>query len=152
MKTHIQQTLETCLADNEVIPLANGFELAFMGVARQFNVPFAVYDRTRCLALLMEQGMSVEEAEEYMSYNTEGAWVGENTPAFMVPAMDDWNFRQDMTISVLSTKMALYDTLLRILVDFVNPELARDEQAKDICLDALHAVKKLLKTEEGHEL
>jgi hypothetical protein len=27
--------------------------------------------------------MSIEEAEEYFSYNVEGAWVGENTPAFI---------------------------------------------------------------------
>lgn len=152
MKTHIQQTLENALNEDESIPLANGFELAFMGVARQFNKPFAVYDRTRCLAILMNQGMDIEEAEEFMSFNTEGAWVGENTPAFLVPTMDDWNLKQDMTIGVLVTKMGIYDTVLRILIDFVNPELARNEQAKELCLEAIHTARKLITTPEEVEL
>jgi hypothetical protein len=31
---------------------------------------------------MTDDGMSQEEAEEYFSFNVEGAWVGENTPLF----------------------------------------------------------------------
>jgi hypothetical protein len=31
----------------------------------------------------MKQGMDEEEAEEFFSFNTLGAWVGENTPLFL---------------------------------------------------------------------
>ena len=73
------------LYDDENVMLADGFEDAFLGVARQFNSPpFAVYDRNKCIEILTEQGMEEDEAEEYFSFNVEGAYVGESTPAFMV--------------------------------------------------------------------
>jgi hypothetical protein len=72
------------LADDEEITLADGFEDAFLGVARQFGKPFAIYDREKCIDILVNRdGMSHEEAEEYFQFNVEGAWVGENTPAFL---------------------------------------------------------------------
>jgi hypothetical protein len=71
------------LGDDEEVLLADGFESAFIGVARQFGQPMAVYDRKKCLSCLVKQGMSQEEAEEYFSFNTEGAWVGAGTPAFL---------------------------------------------------------------------
>jgi hypothetical protein len=71
------------LGDGEEVLLADGFEAAFVGVARQFGSPIAVYDRKKCLHCLVKQGMSHEEAEEYFSFNTEGAWVGSGTPAFL---------------------------------------------------------------------
>jgi hypothetical protein len=72
------------LADDEEITLADGFEDAFLGVARQFGKPFAIYDREKCIDILVNRdGMSPEEAEEYFQFNVEGAWVGENTPAFL---------------------------------------------------------------------
>ena len=71
------------LGDEEEVLLADGFENAFVGIARQFGQPIAVYDRKKCLCCLVKQGMSYEEAEEYFSFNTEGAWVGSGTPAFL---------------------------------------------------------------------
>ncbi len=72
------------LADDEEITLADGFEDAFLGVARQFGKPMAVYVREKCIDILVNRdGMSPEEAEEYFQFNVEGAWVGENTPAFL---------------------------------------------------------------------
>jgi hypothetical protein len=72
------------LADDEEITLADGFEDAFLGVARQFGKPFAIYDREKCIDILVNRdGMSHEEAEEYFQFNVEGAWVGESTPAFL---------------------------------------------------------------------
>lgn len=78
----IQTTIDHCTTGDEKILLADGFEDAFIGIARQFNVPFAVYDRSKCIEILCKD-MSWEDAEEHFQFNVEGAYVGENTPAFM---------------------------------------------------------------------
>jgi hypothetical protein len=78
----IKAAVEQCLGDDEEILLATGFEEAFMGIARQFGRPFAVYNFEKCLEIL-EQDMASEEAIEYFYFNVEGAYVGENTPAFL---------------------------------------------------------------------
>jgi hypothetical protein len=80
-KEKLNEIVEEMLGD-ETILLADGFENAFVGVARQFNQPFAIYDRQKCIDILMED-MSEEEAEEYFEYNVQGAYVGEATPAFV---------------------------------------------------------------------
>ena len=77
---------------NEEALFADGFEDAFVGVIERFGQdPIAVYDREKCIAILMEQfdDDNAEErdlyevAEEYFGYNVIGAWVGEGTPAFI---------------------------------------------------------------------
>lgn len=78
----ILQAMEDFLDYEEEIVLADGFEEAFIGIARQFNTPFAVYDKEKCLEIL-EKDMPYEEAMEYFSYNVEGAYMGEHTPAFL---------------------------------------------------------------------
>jgi hypothetical protein len=78
----IQDAIELCLAPDEEITLADGFEDAFIGIARKFNHPFAVYDRAKCIKTLVKD-MTLEDAEEYFQYNVEGAYVGEQTPAFI---------------------------------------------------------------------
>ena len=82
MNTKIQNTIESCLCDDEEITFAKGFENAFVGIATQFNNKFAVYDRAKCIDILAED-MTYDEAEEYFQFNVEGAWVGESTPAFI---------------------------------------------------------------------
>ena len=79
----LKQKIEEMIGEDESVLLADGFESAFIGIARQFNTTFAVYDRDKCIEILTEN-MSYEEAEEYFQYNVEGAYVGENTPAFLI--------------------------------------------------------------------
>tara|TARA_R100000988_G_C3942780_1_gene137085 strand:+ start:196 stop:483 length:288 start_codon:yes stop_codon:yes gene_type:complete len=68
----------------EGLLVADGFEKAFIGVGRQFTKPVAIYDRQKCIDILMTRdGMSIDEAEEYFEYNVQGAYVGEDTPIFM---------------------------------------------------------------------
>jgi hypothetical protein len=67
---------------DEYILIPDGFEEAFVGIATQFNKPIAIFDRQKCIEILCKD-MSYEEAVEYFSYNVEGAYVGENTPAFL---------------------------------------------------------------------
>jgi hypothetical protein len=66
----------------EDILLADGFCEAFIGIGVQFNTHIAIYDRAKCIEILMED-MSHEDAEEYFQFNVQGAYVGENTPAFI---------------------------------------------------------------------
>lgn len=68
------------LADEETVVLWEGMERAIIGVARQFGNPLVVYDRSRCIEILMEQGMSFLDAEEYFAFNVEGGWLGSATP------------------------------------------------------------------------
>jgi hypothetical protein len=64
---------------------ADGFEKAFVGLARQFNNVLAVYNYKACIdVLMMRDGMSEDEAVDYMEFNVVGAWVGDHTPVFMV--------------------------------------------------------------------
>lgn len=66
--------------------LADGFEDAFIGVVYgKSRRPVACYNRTECISILVGRGMTVEEAEEYFSFNVDDAWVGETTPMFLVP-------------------------------------------------------------------
>jgi hypothetical protein len=78
----IKITIEQCLVDHEQIILADGFEEAFMGIARQFGKPFAVYNFEKCLQIL-EREMTEEEAIEHFYFNVAEAYVGEQTPAFL---------------------------------------------------------------------
>jgi hypothetical protein len=80
MKT-LKEKLDEVLVD-ECVLLADGFEEAFIGIARQFNRTFAVYDREKCLSILAKE-MTEDEAEEYFQFNVEGAYAGENTPAYL---------------------------------------------------------------------
>jgi len=65
--------------------LADGFDAALLGFGRRFATIVAIYSYRRCVDILVKQsGMSEEEAEEYMEFNVVGAYVGEQTPIFLV--------------------------------------------------------------------
>lgn len=80
----ISEFIEEYYPDEQnLILLADGFDEAFLGVGCSCggkNV--AIYDRAKCIRIL-ERDMSNTEAEEYFSFNTEGAYVGDYTPIFM---------------------------------------------------------------------
>jgi hypothetical protein len=66
----------------------DGFDEAFIGVARQAGgLVVAVYDRDKCIEILARD-MGLEDAEEYFAFNTEDAYVGSNTPMFLVRPPD----------------------------------------------------------------
>lgn len=69
---------------NDSMLFADGFDDALIGIVEQFGrPPVALYSYDMCITILMERdGMEEEEAIEYLEYNTLGAYVGENTPAF----------------------------------------------------------------------
>lgn len=64
--------------------LADGFEAAMIGMTVNHHHPnVVVYDYQKCVEILASQGMTAEDAEEYLSFNTLGAYVGKNGPLFL---------------------------------------------------------------------
>ena len=64
--------------------MADGFEEALIGFGTRFNSPVTIYDFNKCIGILVERdGMSYDEAQEYMDFNVLGAYVGEETPIFL---------------------------------------------------------------------
>jgi hypothetical protein len=66
---------------NPEVIMYDGFDEALVGmIARCGTEPIALYDREKCLKLLMDKGASYEEALDYFCYNIEGCWAGPHTP------------------------------------------------------------------------
>lgn len=62
-------------------------DAAIVGLVSGFGMQDVVcYDRDKVIEILMQDGMSEEEAEEYFSYNIEGAYMGDATPMFLTTA------------------------------------------------------------------
>lgn len=64
---------------------ADGLESALVGYTANHHGPTrAVYDAEACREILMRRdGMSHEEASEFLEFNTFGAYVGENGPVYV---------------------------------------------------------------------
>lgn len=65
--------------------LADGLESALIGYTINTTSPHvAVYDARKCVEVLVERdGMTPEEAEEYLEFNTFCAYVGPNGPLYI---------------------------------------------------------------------
>jgi hypothetical protein len=71
----------------------DGFDGALIGKAEIWvpsgagasYVDKLVYDGEKIVAILMAQGMSEEDAREYVSFNIEGAYMGIGTPIIVWP-------------------------------------------------------------------
>lgn len=85
ISTGMNNTIYDHLADiNAEARTAGGFEEAYLGIAFGYgHEPAAVYDWEKCIELLMEQGMSREDAEEFFDYNTLGAGGRGTMPLFL---------------------------------------------------------------------
>ena len=77
-------TIEEACEQHPEILLCDGFDNAFVGVARRCGMEdVAVYDEEKIIQKLMEDDLTEEEAWEHFQFNIEGAYVGERTPMFM---------------------------------------------------------------------
>jgi len=67
------------------ILLADGLEGALIGLGRRCSQPdVAVYSIPKAIAVLVRRdGMSEEDAREYLEFNSIGAWVGAATPIWV---------------------------------------------------------------------
>lgn len=68
-------------AINPEAVMYDGFDEAVVGIIERCGTgPLALYDREKCIKLLMDEGSTREDAEDYFCYNVEGTWAGPNTP------------------------------------------------------------------------
>lgn len=64
--------------------LADGFEAALIGFGTCFTADVAIYDYGACVDILVTRdGMTPDEAQEFLEFNTCGAYVGDHTPVFL---------------------------------------------------------------------
>ena len=79
MKT-LEKILDYYGGDQEFLT-ADGFDDAIIGV--DVNSMRIVYSIDRCIDILILEGMSREDAIEYMDFNVIGSYIGEQTPIFI---------------------------------------------------------------------
>jgi hypothetical protein len=72
---------------DEDVLLMDGFDEAFIGYSQRINEPMlAVYSWEKMVDICVKRdGMTYDEATEYIEYNCTGAWVGERTPIIVMP-------------------------------------------------------------------
>lgn len=58
--------------------IADGLDEAVIGVDE--NTMRLIYSTTKCIRILMENGMEYEESVEFFEFNIKGAHMGEKTP------------------------------------------------------------------------
>lgn len=77
--------LENLAEMNPDALLADGLEDALIGYTlNTHHAHVAVYSYPKCVDILVTRdGMTPEDAEEYLSFNTLCAYVGENTPLYV---------------------------------------------------------------------
>jgi hypothetical protein len=86
MKT--QETLLDFLVYNyreETFLKADGFDSACIGF--DYKTRRLIYSTSKCIKILVDDGMDYGEACEYFQFNTLEVYVGEKTPIF---AIDEW--------------------------------------------------------------
>ena len=90
LKKSMRQLVEKWLElveSEEAVLFADGFDEAILGLSLDnpkegFRV---IYDYSKCISILEERdGMALEEAEEFFSFNVVGAWVGKGTPLYVL--------------------------------------------------------------------
>lgn len=88
-REEIVEFVDEVTAGDEEIILFDGQEAAFVGIAERFEPSghryFAVYDYRAMRALLMADGATEEEADDYLGFNVIGLYAGEGTPAILYP-------------------------------------------------------------------
>jgi hypothetical protein len=67
----------------------DGQDDAIVGIGERCGQPtMVVYDRNLLHAGFVAQGMTEEEASEWIDYNIAGAWIGPNTPLLLTKLED----------------------------------------------------------------
>lgn len=84
LRKQINEFLES---QDESALLMDGFDEALIGFSQRINEPLlAVYSWEKMMEVCTKRdGMSDDEADEYISFNCIGAWVGERTPIIVMP-------------------------------------------------------------------
>jgi len=79
-------TIDEIAELNPEAMMADGFDDAIIGLCKQFGAePLVAYDYEKCLKILMERdGMTRDEALDFMEFNVIGSYVGMHTPVFIM--------------------------------------------------------------------
>ncbi|MFA7219402.1 MAG: hypothetical protein WC119_02775 [Synergistaceae bacterium] len=73
------------LYGEEDMLFVDGCDDCILGVVERFGQPAIIcYDKCKIIEKYMNDGMDLDEAEEFFQYNTIGSWVGEHTPCFII--------------------------------------------------------------------
>jgi hypothetical protein len=98
LRSKIEEFCEENHPDDEILLFGSddgdAYDRGFVGVGQRINqVPVAIYDREICINALAEKFAADEtnytnggdadpytDAVEFWHFNTEGSWVGEQTP------------------------------------------------------------------------
>lgn len=81
----LRDRLVEAYEDDEMLFLdPPSLDVAIIGIAERINFgPVVVYDRVKLVQAFMAEGMDEEDAEEWVSFNVEGAYVGDRTPIIL---------------------------------------------------------------------
>lgn len=74
--------IKEILEENDCL-IADGFDDAIIGTCQKDGEVIVVYDIGKCIDLLMRDGMTYLEAEDFFYHNTINLYVGEKTPIFI---------------------------------------------------------------------
>ena len=104
----------------------DGREDALIGIGSRCGQPvLAVYDRDLLVQSFMGDGMSHEEAEEWVCYNIEGGWNGDKTPLILEriepESLDTMELQKDLEA------VGLKPIVIDEKTDFNGPEFKRLE-------------------------
>ena len=79
-----RKDIEDLYSDDEPEMLfADGYDSAIVGVVWDGERTRVVYTTEKILAILMEQGMTYDEASEYFDFNVAGSHMGVYTPLYL---------------------------------------------------------------------
>lgn len=81
MKNNVREWILETFDDEEIL-FVNGFDDAIVGIDHaSLRV---VYDVQLMFMILIEEGMDSEDARDYLDFNILNAFVGDNTPIYML--------------------------------------------------------------------
>jgi hypothetical protein len=131
LKRQILKPASDIIAPMEHALVADGFEEAFIGtVERLGGQPdtLAVYSIARCLEVLERQGMSHEEAHEYLEFNVLGAHAGPGTPLFLDDSvtLDQFHFQADESATWAADEAAGDSQIDPFIPENTNPYAGDD--------------------------
>lgn len=82
--SRVQDPFEDLMNANPESLLADGLEAAYLGyVINTHCRPVAVYDSNECVRIMMRDGMTEEEAVQYLDLHTFCSYTGANGPLFV---------------------------------------------------------------------
>jgi hypothetical protein len=80
-KEELLEVYQDVIGDEEILT-ADGFDDAIIGLdSKSLRV---IYDTDIMVSILMDQGMKEMDAVEHLEYNVFNAWVGDQTPIYMI--------------------------------------------------------------------